>query len=163
MNTSIHSVTANLIKNKIKFSVIEFDQKSFIYETICKLTGGLHINYNLQGKKQLFFWFKNKFLKNIPSYSKNYLSLVAKRTKFFCLQNKEKHCYLLKILNYCPVCKTLKTIVKNQTCINCGVLFLNSNLVKSYNFKYIDLNIYEIFSIFSYHNTFNLFIFLNKK
>ena len=162
LNISIHFLGANLIKNKIKFSVIEFDKKSFIYETICKLTGGLYINYNLQERKQLFFWFKNKFFKNFTKFNKNYLSLTVKRIRFSNTQSIKKSCYLLKMLNYCPVCKTIKANIKTITCTSCGVLFLNSNFIESHNFKYIDLNIYQFSSIFNYDNRFDSFLFLDN-
>nr|UXY87717.1 hypothetical protein CcurKRNrm2_p026 [Cryptomonas curvata] len=157
---SIHFLGANLIKNQIKFSTIEFEKKSFIFETISKLTGGFYINYNLEERNETFFWFKNRILKNVSNFNNNYLSLCIKKIKCFGIQTKKKDYIKLKILNYCPLCQTIT--FGSKLCINCGLLFLGNFFYKLDNFKNFDLNVFEKFSIFDYEHELNIMIFLHN-
>ena len=157
---SIHYMGANLIKNQIKFSAIEFEEKSFIYETVSKLTGGFYINYKLCGRKETFICFKDKISKNITKFSKNYLSLGIERIKCFNMQIKKKGDFKLKILNYCPVCGLIT--IGSKLCVNCGIVFLNNFFYTIYDFKNLDLNIFEKRSIFNYDLDTNIIVLLNN-
>lgn len=157
---SIHFMGANLIKNKIKFSTIEFEKKSFIYEMVSKLTGGFYINYSLQKKNEIFFLIKNKICKNIPKFNDNYLSICIKRTRCFCVHPRKKDNFVVKILNYCPVCRT--TGISSKFCINCRTIFLSNIFYKKLKFDHIYLSFSEKFSIFNYEYNLNLMIFLNN-
>jgi hypothetical protein len=160
---SLHFLAANLIKNKIKFSAIEFDKKTFIYETICKLTGGLYINCNLQERKQLFFWFRNKLLNKLSKSNNKYLTLGIKQLKLVTLQKMLKRFPILfKILNYCPVCKLQIPNLQDKHCFNCGVLFLKAYTDKKDKFKDFGIIIIDKISIFGFEYIFNLQSFINN-
>nr|UXY88217.1 hypothetical protein Cry52Nrm2_p026 [Cryptomonas curvata] len=161
LNFSLHFLAANLIKNKIKFSAIEFDKKTFIYETICKLTGGLYINCNLQERKQLFFWIRNKLLNKLSKSNTKYLTLGIKQGKFIGLQKSlKKFPILFKILNYCPVCKLQISNLQDKYCFNCGVLFLKAYTDRKDKFQDFRIIIFDSFSIFNFEYNFNLLSFI---
>jgi hypothetical protein len=161
LNFSLHFLAANLIKNKIKFSAIEFDKKTFIYETICKLTGGLYVHCNLKERKKLFFWFKNKLLNKLLEFNTKYLTLGIKRVKFIKNQKLPKKTDIFfKILSYCPVCKLQILNLQDKYCFNCGVLFLKAYTNEKYEFQKFGINIFEKFSIFSFDYNFNLLRFI---
>jgi hypothetical protein len=157
LNFSLHFLAANLIKNKIKFSAIEFDKKTFIYETICKLTGGLYINCNLQERKHLFFWFRKKLLNELSKSNTKYLTFGIKQAKFVGFQKLlKKFPISFKILNYCPVCKIQISNLQHKYCFNCGVLFLKAYTDKKDKFQDFRIIIFDLFSIFSFQYNFNL-------
>ena len=158
--TSLHFLGASLIKNNIKFSVIEFNKKTFFYETVCKLTGGLYVNYNLQYKLQeknkLFSFFKYVFYKK-TKLNASCSTIGIKKIKFF-IPEYSKKIYLngYRILNYCSNCKIISDDIKASLCLNCGTVFLKTHLIEEFNFRFLNINIQKIFSTFAYEFDFCL-------
>ncbi|AFP65630.1 hypothetical protein CMESO_485 (nucleomorph) [Chroomonas mesostigmatica CCMP1168] len=156
VSSVFHSFGSFFVKNKIKFSVIMFYEKTFLFETLVKITGGFYIVLKKDSNFDLISCMRLNMFRKTQIPKKVYFAIGNFRSKFFFKFSSLNNFKILygNLKTYCARCNFRNKKIINNVCSNCLILNSLSLIVlknkKKKKFSFHFLNFLEKkFSLFS--------------